>query len=66
MRKSLCFLPDISGFTRFVNNTEPDHSIHIESELLKMLIDGNTTGLQSIEIEDGTLFTYTTKKTGYQ
>ncbi len=39
MQKALFFIPDISGFTNFVNNTELEHSIHIISELLELLID---------------------------
>jgi hypothetical protein len=66
MQKTLYFMPDISGFTRFVNNTELDHSIHIVSELLEILIDSNTIGLQLIEIEGDALFMYTTKIPGYQ
>ena len=33
--KGLLFIPDISGFTRFVNETEIDHSRLIIQELLE-------------------------------
>jgi hypothetical protein len=60
MKKALYFMPDISGFTKFVNNTEMEHSVHIISELLEILIDQNTIGLELVEIEGDALFMYTT------
>ncbi len=41
MTNSLLFIPDISGFTQFVQNTEVDHSQHVISELLEVLITAN-------------------------
>lgn len=58
MTKSLLFLPDISGFTEFVQNTEIDHSQHIISELLEVLINANILDLQLAEIEGDALFLY--------
>lgn len=55
-------MPDISGFTKFVNNTEVEHSIHIISELLEILLDSNSIGFQLVEIEGDALFMYATKK----
>ena len=50
-------IPDISGFTKFVAQTEIGHSQHIVRELLEGLIDSNNTGLQVSEIEgDAVLF----------
>lgn len=55
--KGLLFIPDISGFTRFVSETEIDHSRHIIQELLETLINSNTLGLEISEIEgDAILF----------
>lgn len=57
MPKSLLFIADISGFTRFVNETEVSHSRHIISELLEGLIDKNELGMEVAEIEgDAVLF----------
>ena len=56
MRKSLLFLPDISGFTKFVQTTEVEHSQHVISELLEVLIGANTEDLQLAEIEGDALF----------
>ena len=42
---SLIFIPDISGFTEFVNNTEVSHSRHIITELLELIINSNKMGL---------------------
>lgn len=58
MNKSLLFLPDISGFTEFVRNTEIDHSQHIISELLEILIDSNILDMQLAEIEGDALFLF--------
>ena len=58
MKKSLLFLPDISGFTQFVQSTERAHSQHVISELLEVLIEANTQELQLAEIEGDALFFY--------
>ena len=60
MQKAIYFMPDISGFTKFVNNTEVEHSIHIIAELLEILLDNNTLDLQLVEIEGDALFMYVT------
>ena len=55
--KGLIFIPDISGFTRFVNEVEIDHSRHIIRELLEVIINSNKLGLEISEIEgDAVLF----------
>ncbi len=58
MNSSLLFLPDISGFTEFVQTTEVEHSQHVISELLEVLIEANTEQLQLAEIEGDALFFY--------
>ncbi|WP_425235496.1 DUF2652 domain-containing protein [Ulvibacterium sp.] len=58
MSKSLLFIPDISGFTKFVQTTEVEHSQHVISELLEVLIDANTQELELAEIEGDALFFY--------
>ena len=58
MKKSLLFLPDISGFTEFVQSTEVEHSQHVIAELLEILIEANTIGLELAEIEGDALFFY--------
>jgi len=53
----LLFIPDISGFTKFVNETEVEHSRYIISELLENIINSNQIGLTVSEIEgDAVLF----------
>jgi hypothetical protein len=56
--KGLLFIPDISGFTRFVTEMEIDHSSHIIQELLEILINANTTGLEISEIEGDAILFY--------
>ena len=55
-KDSFIFLPDISGFTRFVHTTESEHSQHIIAELLEVLIDNQTLGLTLAEIEGDAIF----------
>ena len=56
--KGLIFIPDISGFTRFVNETEIDHSRQIIQELLEAIINANQTGLEISEIEGDAILFY--------
>jgi hypothetical protein len=56
--KGLLFIPDISGFTRFVNETEIEHSRLIIQELLEILINANSTGLEVSEIEGDAILFY--------
>ena len=58
MANSLLFIPDISGFTNFVNNTEIEHSQHVISELLEVLINANKENMELAEIEGDALFFY--------
>ncbi|EAR02503.1 DUF2652 domain-containing protein [Maribacter sp. HTCC2170] len=58
MAKSLLFIPDISGFTEFVQTTEVEHSQHVIAELLEVLISANTQDLQLAEVEGDALFFY--------
>ncbi|NNE30444.1 MAG: DUF2652 domain-containing protein [Saprospiraceae bacterium] len=58
MAASLLFLPDISGFTKFIQSTEAAHSQHVIAELLEVLIEANEIGLQLAEIEGDALFFY--------
>ncbi len=56
-KHSFLFIPDISGFTKFVNSTEISHSQHIISELLELIIDSDELGLEVSEVEgDAVLF----------
>ena len=57
-RPTLLFIPDISGFTRFVTDTEITHSQHIIEELLEVLIDANNIGLEISEIEGDAILFY--------
>ncbi len=56
--QALIFIPDISGFTQFVNETEINHAKHIIEELLEVLIDSNEIGLQLSEVEGDALLFY--------
>lgn len=56
--RGLIFIPDISGFTRFVNETEVEHSRHIIQELLETLINANQLGLEISEIEGDAILFY--------
>ena len=58
MAKSLLFIPDISGFTKFIQTTEVEHSQHVIAELLEVLIAANIEDLRLAEIEGDALFFY--------
>ena len=58
--KILFFIPDISGFTRFVSETEISHSQHIIQELLETLVDANAIGLKVAEFEGDAVLFYRT------
>lgn len=57
-RPMLIFIPDISGFSKFVNETDVIHSQHIIEELLEILIDANEMNLQLSEIEGDAILFY--------
>jgi len=56
--RGLLFIPDISGFTRFVNEIEIEHSRHIIQQLLEVLINANDSGLEISEIEGDAILFY--------
>jgi hypothetical protein len=58
MKKSLLFIPDISGFTEFIQETEVAHSQHVIAELLEILIDATAKEFQLAEVEGDALFFY--------
>jgi hypothetical protein len=55
---SFLFIPDISGFSKYVNETEINHSQHIISELLGLIIRSNNLELSVVEIEGDAIFFY--------
>ncbi len=66
VKKAFYFIPDISGFSSFVENTAIEHSIHIISELLEILLDNNVLEMELAEIEGDALFMYTSKNLEFQ
>lgn len=56
--KGLLFIPDISGFTRFVTEMEIEHSRYIIKELLEVLIDSNQLGMEISEVEGDAILFY--------
>ena len=55
---SLILIPDISGFTTFVNETEVKHSKHIIAELLELIIESDQLGLTVSEVEGDAILFY--------
>lgn len=55
---ALIFIPDISGYTSFVHDTEIDHSRHILSELLEIIINSDELGLTVSEVEGDAVLSY--------
>lgn len=56
--KGLLFIPDISGFSKFVNEMEIQHSRLIIQELLETIINSNNIGLELSEIEGDAILFY--------
>ncbi len=56
--RGLLFIPDISGFTQFVNDVEIEHSRFIIQQLLETLIKANDLGLEISEIEGDAILFY--------
>lgn len=54
----LLFIPDISGFTKFVNETEIEHSRIIIEELLENIINSNKINLSISEVEGDAILFY--------
>lgn len=57
-KKALIYIPDISGFTRFVNDTEIQHSQHIIEELLEVILQSNNLKMEVSEIEGDAILFY--------
>ena len=57
-KNTFFFIPDISGFTKFINETEISHSQHIIQEMLELLVDSNSIGLTVSEFEGDAIFFY--------
>jgi len=58
LQSTLIFIPDISGFTTFINEVAIDHSTHIITELLEIIISSNILNLKLSEIEGDAVFFY--------
>ncbi len=56
--RGLLFIPDISGFTQFVNESEIEHSRLIIQELLELLINANQLEMEVSEIEGDAILFY--------
>jgi len=56
--RGLLFIPDISGFSRFVNEVEIEHSRFIIQQLLEVLIKANDSGLEISEVEGDAILFY--------
>src|SRR5687768_2717696 len=56
--RGLLFIPDISGFTRFVNKVDIEHGRMIIQELLEILVNANQIGLTISEIEGDAILFY--------
>jgi len=55
--QAIILIPDISGFTDFTSTTEIDHSAHIITELLELIVESNKMEFTLAEIEgDAVLF----------
>lgn len=58
VQQVLIYMPDISGFTEFVNNTDIEDSKHLIHDLLEVLVDSNILNLKIAEIQGDAIFFY--------
>jgi hypothetical protein len=58
--QAIILIPDISGFTEFTSTTEIDHSAHIITELLELIVESNGTDFTLSEIEGDAVLFYRT------
>jgi hypothetical protein len=58
IHNALLFIPDISGFTQFINDTQVQHNHRIVAELLEVLIESNRLNLTVNEIEGDAILFY--------
>jgi hypothetical protein len=58
--QAIILIPDISGFTDFTTTTEIDHSAHITTELLELIVNSNETEFTLAEIEGDAVLFYRT------
>lgn len=56
--QTLLLITDISGFTRFVAQSDPDTGIARAQEMLQIIVDSNDLGLELCEIEGDAVFFY--------
>jgi uncharacterized protein DUF2652 len=58
VRNALILIPDISGFTDYIMNTDLEHSQLNIAALLESILESNTLGLQVSEIEGDAILFY--------
>ena len=54
----LLLIPDISGYTEFLNTVEIDHGAHVVADLIEAVIDNNRMSLTLSEVEGDACFFY--------
>lgn len=59
-QSAFLFIPDITGFTRFISDRDFEHGQHIMAELLEVLIEANDLNLKVNEVEGDAVFFYRT------
>ncbi len=61
MSESTLFIPDITGFTKFVKSTEINHGKHIIEELINIIITQGKRVFEVAEVEGDAVFLYKEK-----
>ncbi|AYA37574.1 DUF2652 domain-containing protein [Hymenobacter oligotrophus] len=55
---ALLFIPDISGFTRFIEEANHPQAPHLVADLLEILVEANTLDLEVAEIQGDAILFY--------
>jgi hypothetical protein len=58
LQPALLLIPDISGFTRFIETSESPLAPYLIADLLEILIEANTIGMQVSEIQGDAILFY--------
>ncbi|KUG08122.1 DUF2652 domain-containing protein [Solirubrum puertoriconensis] len=55
---ALLFIPDISGFTRFIEEADHPQAPHLVADLLEILVEANTLDMEVAEIQGDAILFY--------
>lgn len=58
VKPALIYIPDMSGFTKFINQTNIEYSKKLMHDLLEVIVDSNILNFKVAEIQGDSIFFY--------